>query len=64
MRSKDEVMRLLHQLFSNQDDLDRWLDNPNSSFSDRTPRSVMEEDGGADVVFTLIDLIFNGGGGL
>ena len=63
MRSKDEVMKLLHQLFHNQDDLDKWLDSPQAQLGNKTPRSVMEE-GGADAVFTLVDLIFHGGGGL
>ena len=64
MRTKEETMRLLSQLFSNQESLDNWLDSPQAMLDYRTPRSAMEEESGLDAVFKLIDLLFNGGGGL
>lgn len=64
MKTKDEVTALLRSLFRSEEELDLWLDCPLVALNNRTPRSVMEEDGGADEVFTLVDLVFNGGGGL
>lgn len=32
------------------------------ALKNRTPREVMEEDGGADKVFKLVDSIFTSGG--
>ena len=55
-------MRLLHRMFPDKDKLNRWLDFPHPILGKRTPRSVMEEDGGADAVFTIVDLMNWGGG--
>ena len=62
MKTKDEVMRLLHRMFPDKDKLNRWLDFPLPILGKITPRSVMEEDGGADAVFTIVDLMNWGGG--
>ena len=62
MKTKDEVMALLRSLFRSEEELDLWLGCPLVAFKNRTPREVMDEDGGADNVFKLVDSIFTSGG--
>ena len=62
MKTKDEVMGLLRSFFRSEEELDLWLGCPLVTLNNRTPRSVMEEDGGADKIFKLVDSIFTSGG--
>jgi len=55
MKTKDEVIALLRSLFRSEEELDLWLGCPLVALNNRTPRSVMEEEGGSDVIYTLID---------
>ncbi len=58
------IENMLDRIFSNQEDIYKWLDSPHLSLGGRTPGLVMEEDGGADAVHTLLKLALDGGGGL